>query len=182
MKTAGMKRAWLVTGLVLGMSAGALRAQTPEAEHQHDHMGSKPSVASANLTVTVDGKVTTFSAADLKQMPQKTITVKNGHTGAEESYSGVAVSDLLMKCGLAAGPGKKVYHSYVRAEGTDGYWVLFSASELEGLLNGDDAVIAIAVDGKPLDGEGAFKMVATAEKKPARWVRNLATLTVVAVE
>ncbi len=188
-----MNRAGLVRGVVkyaglnwilLSALAGVSHAQTPtpDAEHQHDHMGSKPAVPSANLIVTIDGKVTTFSATELKAMPQKTLAVKNGHTGADESYTGVGVGDLLAKCGFAAAPGKKLFHSYVRAEGSDGYWVLFSASELEGLVNNDDALIAIALNGKPLEGEGAFKMIASAEKKPSRWVRNLAALTVITVD
>ena len=190
-----MKSTWLILVLLSGLAGPGLvgpgllgpglalaQMPMPDAEHQHDQMGSKPAVPSANLVVTIDGKVTTFSPTDLKAMPQKTLAVKNGHTGADESYTGVGVGDLLAKCGFTGAAGKKMFHSYVRAEGSDGYWVLYSASELEGAVSNDDALIAIALNGKPLEAEGAFKMVASAEKKPARWVRNLAALTVITVD
>jgi hypothetical protein len=75
-----------------------------------------------------------------------------------------------------------VYHSYVRAEGTDGYWVLFSASELMPVLRETGSIVALGVDGKGLGDEGEFKIVIAGEKRPARWVRNLNSLTVVTVE
>jgi hypothetical protein len=34
------------------------------------------------------------------------------------------------------------------------------------------------VDGKPLGDEGPLKLVATGEKRPARWVRNLVAIRV----
>ena len=145
-------------------------------------MGSKPSVPSTSLIVTVDGKSLSFSPADVAAMPQKMLKVKNGHSGADETYTGVTLQTLLAKCGFDSAPGKRLYHSYVRAEGTDHYWVLYSASELEGLLSGNEAIIALAVDGKPLGSEGQFKIVDALETEPARWVRNLQSLTVVTAE
>ncbi len=164
--------------------AGSLRAQGPatQQEHVHDHMGSKPSVPSTSLVVTVDGRPHSFSPGDLAAMPQKMLKVKNGHSGADEIYTGVTLQTLLAKCGFDAAPGKRLFHSYVRAEGTDQYWVLYSASELEGLLTGNEAIVALAVDGKPLGSDGRFKIVDALETEPARWVRNLKSLTVVTAE
>jgi hypothetical protein len=42
--------------------------------------------------------------------------------------------------------------------------------------------VALGVDGKGLGDEGEFKIVIAGEKRPARWVRNLNSLTVVTVE
>ena len=136
------------------------------------------------LAVSVGGKATSLTAADLQAMPQKTVAVHNAHSNADETYSGVAVSDLLAKYGVtAAGPGaKQVYHSYLRAEGTDHYWVIYSASEVEGTVHKGNVIVALAVDGKPLAEDGMFKLVSTEEQKPARWVRNLMGLTFVTVE
>ena len=36
--------------------------------------------------------------------------------------------------------------------------------------------------GKPLGESGAFQLVSSEDKKPQRWVRNLAGVTLVAVE
>jgi hypothetical protein len=35
--------------------------------------------------------------------------------------------------------------------------------------------------GKPLGDDGQLKLVSTADKKPERWIRNLASITVVTV-
>ena len=148
------------------------------------HLVAKPSAPSTSLVVTVAGRATAMSVADLQAMPQTTLKVKNGHSGAEETYAGVSVGDLLAKCGFAfeGATAKRVYHSYVRAEGMDGYWVLYSASELMPVLRENGSIIALSVDGKALDADGQFKIVIAGEKRPARWVRNLKSLTVTTVE
>ncbi len=95
-------------------------------------------------------------------MPQRTLAVHNGHSNVDESYTGVGLSDLLTKCGytLESNGARKVYHSYVRAEGTDKYFVLYSAAELEPGLHTGDAIVALTVNGKPLTEDGQFKFVA----------------------
>jgi hypothetical protein len=175
-----MKRWWIA---VVVAASVRLHAQAmPMGEH--GPMAHAPAKPSTSLTVTVDGKATTFALADLKAMPQATLTVKNGHSGAEETYSGVSVGDLLAKCGFSFenSTAKRVYRSYIRAEGTDGYWVIYSASELMPVLRETGPLIALSVDGKPLTEDGAFKIVIAGERRPARWVRNLKSLTVVTVE
>ena len=167
----------------VGGAATAVAQQAP-AEPMHAHHDSKPATPSKSLLVTVNGKSATLSMADLEALPQRTLTVHNGHTNVDETYTGVGLSDLLEKYGMTLkGDGaQKIYHSYVRAEGTDHYWVLYSASELELGLHIGDAVVALSMDGKPLGTEGDFKMVSADEKKPARWVRNLQSLTVVTLQ
>ena len=61
----------------------------------------------------------------------QTLKVHNGHNNQDEVYTGVAPSDLLAKYGVALTDPHKVYHTCVKAQGTDKYWVLYSASELE---------------------------------------------------
>jgi hypothetical protein len=171
----------LVAGLGLRTEA---RAQAMPMGGEHEAMNHAPGKPSTSLVVTVDGKATTFSAAELKAMTQTTLTAKNGHTQMEETYVGVSVGELLAKCGFAfdSKTAKRVYQSYVRAEGTDGYWVLYSASELMPVLRETGSIVALGVDGKGLGDEGEFKIVIAGEKRPARWVRNLKSLTVVTVE
>jgi hypothetical protein len=43
-------------------------------------------------------------------------------------------------------------------------------------------IVADTQDGKPIAADGTFKLVSTEEKRPARWVRNLASITVKAAE
>ncbi|ADW68465.1 molybdopterin-binding protein [Granulicella tundricola] len=175
------KLAGAVLGLTLGVFAGASAQTAAPAAETHIH---KPSAPSTSLTLTVDGKTVKLTPDELAAMPQRTITAHNGHSKVDEVYMGVAVSDLLAKQGVTmAGDGaKKVYRSYLRATGTDKYWVLFAASEVEGEMHQGDVIIALTVDGKPLTEDGKFKLVSTEDKRPARWVRNLESLVFVTVE
>ena len=165
----------LLGGLVLaaGMVV-AVRAQTaPMAEMTH-----AKAAASTTLTVSVAGKTVTMSVAELAGMPQKTVTVHNAHRDVDETYTGVALTDVLAKVGEGA-VGKPLLRSYVRAEGTDKYWVLYSGIEIEAASHVGDVMVATSVGGKALGESGAFMLVSTEDKKPQRWVRNLAGLTLV---
>jgi hypothetical protein len=168
-----------LAALVLTLGTSATLAQTPM-----DHGTTKPMVPSHTLTIVANGKSTTLTMDDLKAMPQRSLRVHNGHNNQDETYTGVGLDDLLAKYGitLANGNAHKVYHSYIKAEGTDKYWVLYSAAELIPELHTWDAIVAIAVDGQPFVTEGDFRMVAAGERRPARWVSNLSTLTIVTLE
>ena len=166
---------------VLALCLGASPALCQMGAMPMDHGSAKPVVPSHTLTITANGKSVTMSMADLQALPQRTLRVHNGHNNQDETYTGVGLDDLLAKYGvsLANGNAHKVYHSYLKAEGTDKYWVLYSASELESEMATWESIIAIAMDGKPLAEDGAFKIVAGGERRPARWVRNLTSLTIV---
>jgi len=166
----------LIVASLLSLTLGAGSSCLAQAMEHHDE---KPAIPSKALTITANGKSATLTLADIQAMPQKTLRVHNGHNNQDELYTGVAVSDLLAKYGVSLTDAHKVYHTYVKAEGTDKYWVLYSASELESEMATWESIIAIAMDGKPLAEDGAFKIVAGGERRPARWVRNLTSLTIV---
>lgn len=149
------------------------------AEHAH-----APSVPSTSLTLTVDGKATTLSVAELQAMPQKTVSVHNEHTKMDEIYSGVLLGDLLAKYGLPVDQTthKKMLRSYLLAEGMDKYWVVYSVAEIEASAHNADVIVATSIDGKPLGEDGQLKLVDSADKKPQRWVRNLTAITVKSAE
>jgi hypothetical protein len=143
-----------------------------------------PALASSSLSVTVDGKTTAFSVADLKAMPQKTVTVHNEHTQTMESYSGVDLGDVLAKAGFAvsAATHRKMLRSYLKAEGTDQYWVMYSVTEVEGSEHEGEVIVATSMDGKGLGADGEIKLVSTEDKKPQRWVRNLRSIEMKSAE
>ena len=145
---------------------------------EHAHTKAAPST---QLQLTIDGKTSTITLAELAAMPQKTVKVHNEHTKKDESYTGVALSDLLAKYGFAPGQPnhRKMLHSYLAAEGTDKYWVLYSVTEIEGTEHEADVIVATAVDGAPLGDDGQLKLVDSADKKPQRWVRNLSAIRLV---
>ena len=166
-------------------TVGSLRAHAQTAPKaamaEHDHAPAPPSTS---LTLTIDNKARTLSVAELQAMPQKTVTVHNEHTKADETYTGVLLGDLLAKYGF---PVDKTTHqrmlrSYLVAEGTDKYWVLYSVTEIEGSEHTGEVIVATNMGGKPLGGDGQFKLIDSGDKKPQRWVRNLSAITVKSAE
>jgi hypothetical protein len=185
MKTAASISCVIALSL-LGMNTVWSHAQTaPKAEMgamaEHDHAAAPPSTS---LTLTVDGTATTLSIAELQAMPQKTVTVHNEHAKADESYTGVLLGDLLAKYGFPVDKTthRKMLRSYLVAEGTDKYWVVYSVTEIEGSEHTGEVIVATSMGGKPLGEDGRFKLVDSADKKQQRWVRNLNAITVKSAE
>ena len=135
------------------------------------------------LTLTVGGTSKQLSLGDLSSMPQTRVTVHNGHNNRDEVYTGVALHDLLSASGLPfTKETQRTYlRSYLRAQGTDFYFALYSAAEVSPDLNTSSVIVATQVDGRDLGTEGSFKLVSTEDKRPARWVRNLVSITLVTV-
>jgi Oxidoreductase molybdopterin binding domain len=146
---------------------------------------SAPSVPSTRLNIrTFEGKTLTLSPEELAALPHKSVVVFNAHTKANETYSGVPLADLLSKAGVPLGESVrgKLFMTGIVAEGTDNYGVLYSLAEVDPSIHTGDVIVADLLDGKKLDKDGAFKMVSTEDRRPARWVRNLTAISVVKVE
>lgn len=115
-------------------------------------------------------------------MPRKSLAVVNPHSQKKETYEGVPLEEILRKAGVPNGEHLRgaVMATYVVAEATDGYRVVFSLAELDSGILDSDIIIADTMDGASLsEKEGPFKIVAPHEKRPARWVRMLKSITVV---
>jgi hypothetical protein len=184
MKTPATSLLYAMALCFAGLSLVPLHAQTvPKAGAMEEHAHA-PAPPSTSLTLTVDSKATTLSVAELQAMPQKTVTVHNEHTKADETYSGVLLGDLLAKYGFPVEKTtqRKMLRSYVVAEGTDKYWVLYSVTEIEGSEHNGEVIVATSMGGKPLGADGQFRLVDSGDKKPQRWVRNLSAITVKSAE
>jgi hypothetical protein len=183
MKTACASLTCAIALSLLGMSTISLRAQSgvKGAMEEHAHA---PAPISTSLTLTIDGKATTLSVAELQAMPQTTVTVHNEHTKVDETYTGVLLGAVLAKYGFPVNKTthQKMLRSYVVAEGTDKYWVLYSATEIESSEHSGDVIVAMSMGGKPLGEDGQFKLIDSGDKKPQRWVRNLASIAVKSAE
>ena len=143
-----------------------------------------PAPAAAELRV--GGNVPTpltLTVNDLKKLPRTTVKVLNPHDHKEEIYEGVAVQELLGRAGV---PQKEKLRgsamaSFVLAEATDGYRVVYALAELDTDFQDSDVIVADTMNGAPLgEKQGPFKMVAPHDKRPARWIRMLKSITVVA--
>lgn len=149
-----------------------------------EHMEHARAPLSTSLILTVEGKSTALSLAALKAMPQATVKVHNEHTKADGSYTGVMLADLLAKYGLSADQAHhhKMLRSYLKAEGTDKYYVVYSVAEIEPSAHDATVIVAMSMNGKPLGDDGNLKLIDSADKKPQRWIRNLGAITVRSVE
>jgi len=133
----------------------------------------------------ISGAVSTplvLTVADLKKMPRQSISVVNPHDKKKESYEGVLLEELLHRAGVPQGEQLRgrAMATYVIAEAEDGYRVVFSLAELDSGILESEVIVADTMDGAPLVAQqGPFRLVAPHEKRPARWVRMLKSITVV---
>jgi len=143
----------------------------------------KPSTGPSDFKIS--GAVTTpldLTAADLKAMPRKTLRVDNPHSKKTEVYEGVLVEDLLQKAGVPQGEQLRgpAMATYVLADAADNYRVVFSLAEFDSSFQDSEIIVADTLDGAPLPAAlGPFRLVVPHEKRPARWVEMLRSLTVV---
>jgi len=124
----------------------------------------------------------TLTVADLKAMPRTIIRAVNSHEKKTETYEGVLLEELLRKAGAPHGEHLRgaLMTSYVVAEAEDGYRVVFALAELDSGFLDSEVLVADTMDGAPIGLKlGPLRLVAPHEKRPARWVRMLKSITVV---
>jgi hypothetical protein len=171
---------------LLGATATFASAQTQSKPQsmpmsQMDEMR-QPTAPAGPLKVSFGDKSSQWTPATLAALPHKTITVHNEHTKADETYSGVELIDLLAPLGVSTQPHGKDLRLYVVAAGSDGYEAVYSIGEVTPDLNNSTVIVADTENGKALAADGPLKLVATGEKRPARWVRNLVAIRVMAAD
>jgi len=171
-----MNRKAGVSLVVLGIWLVLIVARAGEALAQ---------TAPATAELRISGAVTTplvLTIADLKNMPRRKLSVVNPHDKKTEAYEGVLLEELLRKAGVPQGENLRgsSMATYVLAEAADGYRVVFSLAELDSGIIDSDVMVADMMDGAPLGAnQGPFRLVAPHEKRPARLVRMLKSITVV---
>ena len=172
-RSKNFRRLTILSALALLLCLAPLSAQTT------------PQTTTGPSTFKIAGNVTTpleFSAADLKKLSRKTLTVVNSHEKKSQVYEGVLLRDLLSKAGVPQAGALRgpVMATYVLAEAADGYRIIFSLAELDPDFLDSEVIVADTMDGTPLGpGQGPFKLVAPHDKRPARWIRMLKSITVV---
>jgi DMSO/TMAO reductase YedYZ molybdopterin-dependent catalytic subunit len=139
--------------------------------------------ARAAPSLIVGGEVhtqLTLSAADLASMPRTSAAVTDDH-GAKATYEGVPAVEILKRAGAPLGkelrgPNMTVC---VVAGGSDGYQVVFALAEFDPGFTDQVIMLADHRDGKVLDArEGPLRLVVPNDKRHARWVRSVVSLTV----
>jgi hypothetical protein len=164
-----------------GPAVLAIPTPTPPPTTNPQSAPTAPTAAELRISGDVTTPLT-LSIADLKKMPRKTLSVVNPHDKKTELYEGVLLEELLRQAGVAQGEKLRgtAMATYVVAEGSDGYRVIFSAAELDSGIIDSEVIVADTMDNAPIPaGIGPLRVVAPHEKRPARWVRMLTTITVV---
>lgn len=120
-----------------------------------------------------------LSPAEFRALPHVTITVHNAHADADETYAGVPLAVLLAKLDAPLGEHLrgKALASYIVASGSDGYSVVLSIAEADPSFHGGEILVADARDGQSLGKSGPFQLIISEDKRPARWVHNLVSLS-----
>lgn len=145
----------------------------------------QPVQTSQTAQLKIAGAVSTpltLTIADLKNLPRTTLHVTNPHEKKDEVYEGVLLEELLRKAGVPHGEQLRgpLMATYVVAEAEDGYRVTFSLAELDSGILDSQVLVADTMDGGPIGAKfGPFRLVAPHDKRPARWVRMLKSITVV---
>jgi DMSO/TMAO reductase YedYZ molybdopterin-dependent catalytic subunit len=138
--------------------------------------------AAPSASVAVSGSVKkplALSVDDLKAFPadQVATVAVHGRPGASEpssSVRGVKLTAVLDRAGLAEAGHDDWKRTVVVASGTDGYRVVFSWPELYETTVGDEVVVVLERDGRPLgDGDGHIALASPADRRPARNVKWL---------
>lgn len=165
--------------LALGMAAAVANGQDmPPDMHMREMPARKATAPAGPLHITFGDKHSEWTPTTLAALPHVTVTVYNEHAKANQTYSGVPLSALLIPLGVPEAPHGKEFRLYVVAKGSDGYEVVYSLGEVLPSVHDGTVLVADTMDGKPIGESGPLQMVLTGEKRPGRWVRNLVALDV----
>lgn len=134
--------------------------------------------------VTVEGAVLKplkLTLKDIEKYPAREVTAKD-RDGNAHTYKGTLLSVVLDSAGVTLGKqlrGENLV-KYVLVTAADNYQVVYSLPEIDPEFTSNTILLATQVDGKPLPkGEGPFRLVNPADKKLARWIREISSIKVV---
>jgi hypothetical protein len=103
---------------------------------------------------------------------------------APAQFEGVSLASLLSTAGVQLGDklrGPRMTEVLL-VEAADSYRVVFALAEVDPAFSERAIILADKRDGKPLDAkEGPLRIIAPGDKRPARWVRQVIALRLIAV-
>lgn len=115
----------------------------------------------------------TLSAGALAALPQADVEIsfEAGHEEKGLHFSGPLLWAVVSDAAPADEPGQhtKLLHTII-AHGQDGYSVVLALGEIDPRLEGKQAIIATAQDGKPL---ASYRLIVPGDKHASRAVRDL---------
>lgn len=139
---------------------------------------------SPHASVVVGGAVKTvlrLDAGALHKLPRHSFDATDH--GRRSTWEGVALAELLKAAGAPLGEALRGRNLalYVRVSAADGYVAVYSLAELDPAMHDNDVMLADTRDGRALDDkEGPFRIIARDDKRPARWVRQVTAIDLLA--
>lgn len=91
-----------------------------------------------------------------------------------------AADGTAHRLGVPDKPHGKYLRFYLVVEGADGFKAVYSLAEVNPMTHDGTVIVADTLDGKALQTTGPLQLVASGDKHPARWVRNLSAIRVLA--
>jgi hypothetical protein len=128
------------------------------------------------------GHTTSLTPEQVAKLPHVTVNTKDHDTPAQ--FEGVRVSQVLSAAGILIGDALRgpALQQAVLVEAPDGYKVVFALAEFDPAFSSRQIILADKRGGRPLGAkEGPFRIVAPGDQRPARWVRQVASMKIVAV-
>jgi hypothetical protein len=161
--------AWALSGCASAVAPRAAAGPTPETRGR-----ASPPSAPSPLVVPID-------AATRARLPRERVQA-SAHARALDC-EGVPLAALLRDAGAMPEtklPGAMLSR-YVLVDARDGYRVLYSLAELDPHTGARRVLLVDRCNGAPLDGEdGPLRLIASDDVRPARWVRQVRSIVVVA--
>jgi DMSO/TMAO reductase YedYZ molybdopterin-dependent catalytic subunit len=143
----------------------------------------EPATSTLEAPLRIDGAVErpmTFHAPDLETLPRQTLQVQD-HDGRESKFEGVALVELLQRAGVPLGKdlrGERMA-TYVVVGASDGYRVVFALPEIDPAFSDRLILLADRRDQQALSPrEGPLRLIVPGEKRQARWVRQVTSVTI----
>ena len=126
---------------------------------------------------------TWVTAAQISSLPR--VTVNTVEHDAPAQFEGVSLARLLALAGIQMGDtlrGARMSEALL-VEAADGYKVVYALAETDPAFSAREIILADKRDGKQLDAkQGPLRVVAPGDKKPARWIRQVQSLKIIAVK
>ena len=136
------------------------------------------------LIVQTEAGKQILDRGDVEALPHIRVTASE-HSFPPVTFEGVTVKSVLEKAGISFGEGMKGKRlaNCLLVEAADGYRAVIALPELDPAFTDKQTVLAFLRDGKPLsEKEGPYRIIIPDEKRMARWVRQVTTLKIVAVQ
>jgi DMSO/TMAO reductase YedYZ molybdopterin-dependent catalytic subunit len=139
--------------------------------------------SSTQPILTIEGEVQKslkLTVKELEKYPPTEVKAKD-KDGKEHTYKGTLLYVVLDSAGVTLGKqlrgGNLV--KYVLVTAADNYQVVYALPEIDPEFTSNTVLLATHVDGRPLPkGEGPFRLVNPADKKPARWIREITSIKI----